>query len=415
MPYEAGKGEHSVYRIAPDPSAQGGLEREKHYLGIEAVAWFINKESSWFSDRMASGTLDIRVANGLEKYQAALGTFELKGGSRRAPVFDNPVLPDRRYRGGPIGLAASLTAIKKDTTIASMLKSAASASLGVVAGMVQTATVAGPAQLLSAAGADLVGGVKKLLSDTNMKREPLFDFSGLEFNMQPNLLLGKEVYILFHRGAKLAEDRLSVRFDGRLVLPCFDGQPIEDGAWLLMRLRKSTEYSGVRDWFDTAREWKHKLQALVDDVQLGVVTKEEALRRLRPSTGGEETLYDDFIKLRAVIAVDGVLTELEARTYIAGLKTVLVSASQAVTQGDRGVFHETIAGVRDGLMSGASRGGGAMDAFREAFTMALPERTVSEEEEVQPAMPAFSIDDVRALPAVIEKATTLEAARKAAH
>ena len=197
---------------------------------------------------MASGTLDIVMSGGLEKYQAALGTFELKSGARFAPVFDRSVLPDRNYRGGPLTVIASLTAIKKDTAIGGMLKSAASASLGIVAGMVNTATVAGPAKLLTVAGEDLIGGVKKVLNDTAQKREPIFDFSsGLEYSFRPESVVGPESFLLLHRGSQLSDSRLEVRASGQLLVPFHQGSPLEDGAWLLLRLRRSDEYSGVRD------------------------------------------------------------------------------------------------------------------------------------------------------------------------
>ena len=125
MPTPAGKGDHHVYRIMPsDMSDQTVLTAGSHYIGVDAVAWFINKADGWFTSSMASGTLDIRLSSGLEKYQAALGTFELKGGAKVAPVFERPILPDRNFRGGPITIAASLTALKKDTVVAGLLKSA---------------------------------------------------------------------------------------------------------------------------------------------------------------------------------------------------------------------------------------------------------------------------------------------------
>jgi len=139
MATEAGKGEHHVYCILPQtPTDQNSIKKNENYVGIDAAAWFINKDDSWLSKFMASGTLEIGLAGGLEKYQVALGTFELRGGAKTAPVFNKPVLPDRNYRGGPVTLTASLTAIKSDTVVAGMLKSAGNASLGVVAGMVQS-------------------------------------------------------------------------------------------------------------------------------------------------------------------------------------------------------------------------------------------------------------------------------------
>src|SRR5438552_1887194 len=103
MATEAGNGDHHVYKIVPnsDPNA-AKLTPGLHYLGVDAVAWFINKQNSWFANRMASGTLQITLSSGLETYHCALGTFELKGGAKTAPVFDAPMLPDRNFIGGPI-------------------------------------------------------------------------------------------------------------------------------------------------------------------------------------------------------------------------------------------------------------------------------------------------------------------------
>ena len=88
MTEEAGIGNHKAYRIMPSEIEDNThLQARKHYVGVEAVSWYINKESSWFTKRMASGTLEIKLANGLEKYQAALGTFSLRGGTKFAPIF----------------------------------------------------------------------------------------------------------------------------------------------------------------------------------------------------------------------------------------------------------------------------------------------------------------------------------------
>ena len=67
MATEASQGEHHVYRIIPTGSgATGKLAANKHYVGIDAVAWFINKKGNWFTDRISSGTLDIKLADGLQ-------------------------------------------------------------------------------------------------------------------------------------------------------------------------------------------------------------------------------------------------------------------------------------------------------------------------------------------------------------
>ncbi len=350
---EAGKGEHRVYPIQdPVPGDTARLTARNHYVGVDAVAWFINKESSWFAERMASGTLDIKLAGGLETYQAALGTFQLKGGSKTAPVFDRPVLPDRNYRGGVLTFAASLTAIKKDTVIAGLLKSAADASLGVAAGMVDTATPAGPTKLLTAAGADIISGVRTLLKDTGEKREPLFDFSGLEFTLKPEDVLGPRVYLLLHRGSQLEEQQLKVQKIGQLQLPFYRNAPLDDGAWLLLRVRRSDEYSGVRDWFEATRSFRLRLNSLVDDATSGVLSKEDALKELQASGGGDRTILDEFIRLRGIIGNDGVLAEREAAFHIGQLRLRVDAARRAVSEGNKETYYSVVREAATALANG---------------------------------------------------------------
>lgn len=371
MATDAGKGEHHVYKIIPkDSTDQAKLTARSHYLGIDAVAWFANKASSFWSDRMASGTIDIKLSGGIEHYQAALGTFDLKDGARTAPVFQRPVLPDRNYRGGPITLTASLTAIKKDTVVASMLKSAANASLGIIAGMVETASISGPAKLLSAAGEDLIGGVKKLLTDTAEKREPLFDFAGLELTLQPSEIVGSVVYILLHRGALLDENSLEVRRHSQLLLPFHMNAPLDDGAWLLLALRRSDEYSGVREWQDAVRDLRGKIRDLVNDASAGFVSKEEALARLQPSVSGGATLFDEFARLRTIITNDGVLTEREAGFQIGVLWTMLTSARDSLKASDKNIFEDALERVKVSFTEGRSPGGRVAKTF-EAQVAAL--------------------------------------------
>jgi hypothetical protein len=350
---EAGKGEHRVYAIKdPSPGDSGRLTAMNHYIGVDAVAWYINKKSSWFTERMASGTLEIRLAGGLETYQVALGTFELDGGSRLAPVFDRSVLPDRNYRGGDITFAASLTAIKRDTVIAGLLKSAANASLGVTAGMVDTAGLTGPARLLSIAGSEIIGGVRTLLQDTGEKREPLFSFSGLEFALKPESVVGPRNYILLHRGTPLAERNLSISSSGHLQMPLYNNAPLEDGAWLLLRIRRSDEYSGVRDWFEATREFRLRVNALVDDTASGFLPKEEALREFQPSQLGDRTLLDTFVQLRGIIGNDGVLAEREAWFHIGQLRVRLDAARTAIASENRKVYYDAVRETMDAIEKG---------------------------------------------------------------
>jgi hypothetical protein len=364
MSEPAGKGEHHVYRIASGQRDGIQLSPGSHYVGVDAVAWFINKESSFFEKRIASGTLDIQLAGGSERYQAALGTYDLKGGAKIAPVFERPVLPDRNYRGGNITFSATITAIKRDTVVGGMLKSAANASLGIVAGMVQTATLTGPAKLLSAAGDDLIAGVKRVLNDTADKREPFFDFTGLEYTVKPNTVDSSTQYLLLHRGSDLDESLLSIVKKGQLELPQYEGAVLDDGVWLLLRLRRSEQYPGFREWFDQEKALRSKVSALVDDVKSQVLSKDEALARLRPSPGGDSTLFDEFSRLRALIQTDGVIAEKEALAHVVALRTVIDTARRAIAESKPAEFKTTLSTIKNNLLKGAVLDPHALDAVK---------------------------------------------------
>jgi hypothetical protein len=380
MPTEAGQGEHHVYHIVPkDSTDKGKLTAHNHYIGVEAVAWYINKKGNWLAQRMASGTLDIKLSGGLEEYQAALGTFELAGGAKTAPVFDKPVLYDRNYRGGPISFTAMLSAIKKDAVIGSMLKSAANASLGIIAGMVNAATLSGPPKILSAAGEDIINSVRKVLCDTGENREPIFDFTGLEFAMRPESIVGPQTFLLLHRGAALDEAKLMVRTEGQLLMPFYNNAVLDDGAWLLLRIRRSDEYSGVREWFDDARKLQGRIKSLVDDVAAGFLSKEDGLAQLKPSSTGDKTLLDEFSRLRSIINNDGVLTEREAGLYVGQLYTAILAAKKAISsdQNPQQMFTDVIKSTSQALSQGQRIGGMLGEAFEEQVTSLAKLRSFS--------------------------------------
>ena len=350
----AGTGEHALYRIGSAASGDTArLTARNHYIGVEAVAWFINEQSGWLSKKMASGTLTITLASGLETYEAALGTFALEHESRTAPVFAHEVLKERNYLGGSLTFAASLTMIKKDSAIAGLLKSAAAASLGVVSGMVETATLAGPATILSAAGSDIIGGVRNLLDNTGEDRKPLFDFSGLVVTLKPEEMQGPVLFLLLHRGARLDQSKLKVQNLGTLQYPFYDDAPLTDGAWLLLRVKRSDEYTGVRQWFRAAQLLRTRLSNLVDDVASGILQKEEALKEFITTPGGDRTVVDEFVRLRSVIQDDGVLSERETNLHIGQLRLRVDAAKRAVSDGKRATYDAAIAETAKSIEKGA--------------------------------------------------------------
>ncbi|HNT56170.1 MAG TPA: hypothetical protein PKG95_15740, partial [Anaerolineaceae bacterium] len=130
MPTDAGKGEHHYYLIkrpAENPNDTAEIEARKHYLGIDAVRWFVNKQGTILTNRIASGTVHVSLAN--ETYDAGLGLYQLEGGARTAPIFDRPVLPNRIYPGDKITLRIYMRAIQQDTLLGGLLREMSKASL----------------------------------------------------------------------------------------------------------------------------------------------------------------------------------------------------------------------------------------------------------------------------------------------
>lgn len=374
MPTEAGKGEHKVYLIVPKSNDTAKLTARNHYIGIDAVTWYVNKESSWFMDRMASGTLEIKLAGGLERYSVALGAFELKGGSRTAPIFDRPAVPDRNYRGGEITFTAQISAIKKDTALSGILKSAANATLGVAAGMVSTATIAGPSKLLGAAGDEIISGVQTLLTSTGEKKEPLFDFTGVEKSIRPEDIVGPEVYLLIHRGVQLVESELTVDKSGLVLLPFYNGAPLDDGTWLLIRIRRSDEYSGVRDWFDAAKQLRIKITNTVEDYFFETIDKTEALAEFSATSAGGKSTMDEFLRLRSIISNDGVLSEREALFHVGNLRIRMKAAKKAVTEDNKQVYYDAIKELKEAISQGVSPSTSTVNTFAEEIKSVLGAR-----------------------------------------
>jgi hypothetical protein len=331
-PKVAGEGGFHVYSI---PSTIGGdltpLTAGIHYLGVDAVSWFVNKESTWYSNHMATGILQIALSNGIEQYQAALGTFGLSGGAKVAPVFSAPVLNERNYVGGSIKITATISDIKKDNALALMLKSAADASLGIVSGMVSTATLAGPAAVLGGAGSSLINSIKGILSSTAVQSNPLFSEPGIVIDIDPTSLLGPESFLLFHRGSELAQDKLALKKTGLVTTINYDNKELVDGVWLLVRVFVKKAYTGVRDWYQDVRKYKASLLDLVMKVQAGALPKDSALSQLASSTAGNKTLLDELFRLSAIISSDGVITLGEAINRISELNKDLIDAKAKIT------------------------------------------------------------------------------------
>jgi hypothetical protein len=359
----AGAGEHHPYIISPRPDNLP-LTAQEHYLGVDTVSWYVNKESSWFTDRMATGILTISLAAGEERYDVSLGMYELQAGAKVAPIFNRPVLPERVFRGGTVTIRAQLNGMAKDTRIAKLIKSTASASLGVVGGMVQTAGAGGPYAPLAAAGGALVGGLREVF-DTGDAKLRLFDPDGMEITFRGNQILSKETYLILHRGAALNREKLEVDTGGDVPVVLHDGEPLRDGVWLLLRIRRVSEYPIERVWYPQFRKWTSDIVGLVDDLKNLVITKDGAMTALSPGSEATPTIYDVYRRLRDQILNDGVLTQAEATGYAGTLSNYRRLAVSAIQNAQYDKFFEGLMNLRTGLEQGRAPNSEAERLFRD--------------------------------------------------
>lgn len=339
MATKAGEGEHSKYFIkAPNANFQdtANFEPRKHYVGIDIVRWYINKQGGWFKDRMASGTSEITLAD--EKYQAAIGLYQLEGGARTAPSFDKPIIPNRIYRGGMLSIRVFIQALEKDNLLSSLLKDMAIASLGVIAGAITTATAAGPTAILLAAGKSIVGGAENILKE-GKNVVPVLDPSGVDVNIDLGNMTGRENYLLVHRGRKLDLNRLSFRIAGHTVEDVlYDSHPLDDGAWILIRLRREDNFGSPRPWRPDAQKVVTEIDNLIDRFSTGDTNEGDAIALLKVTGGEPETIGDKVEAVKTKIRNDFALTDRERLLESGKVKAYRKIALKAIQKNDESLY-----------------------------------------------------------------------------
>lgn len=347
---KAGEGEHQTFLVHGNDDDQVVLTPQKHYLAIDAVSWFVNLDSSWFRERLATGTLSVKIGSA-ESYHVALGLYELKGGARTAPVFDRPVLPERVFRGGPVTVQAVISGLSKTTGIGKLLQGIADAALGVVGTMVQSASLAGPSQVLSSAGSALVGGVRELLNTQDAKLRLFDPTTGIEKTLSPTELHGRTNYLLLYRGAQLDAGSVAVSQMGTFEQPLYQGQPLDDGVWLLLRLRRTLEYPAEPAWLKRLEIWIAAVQQLADNLGAGALSADQARNRLNMGGDAAPSLYDTYQQLTTAILSDAQLTVTESGSYAAVLRATRLLALRLVNGGNPEEFEAAMTQVRTGTLT----------------------------------------------------------------
>jgi hypothetical protein len=347
----AGEGEAHSYTIAG--AGNTPIEKGTHYLQIIARTWYVNKESGWFYKRSAVGTVAITLGAGSyeQRFEIVLGTYDLSGGSRYAPVFQTPLLSATPYPGGFVTVQAHLSGVKKETELLTMFRGAASASLGIVSGMVQAGGTTGvSATLVPAAGA-LFGGVTQVLRQAD-PADRIFDpHSGIQMSLSARDISSDSFHLLLHRGADLDASRLVVDEKSGIVL--HDGQPLEDGAWVLFQLNRLTETPDPRPWHQPAQDLRLELDNLFYDLKADIYDQQRALTELLPSTH-KNTLWNRLHLLRANIESDTAITEVTARAAKALLANRFLLAKRAIATNDPDAYFRGVAELRASLLPSLS-------------------------------------------------------------
>jgi len=313
---EAGKGTYNP-PILPDftrPPDDRDFQKDRDYISMDAVCWYVNAKSNSFDDKIVSGTL--RVSMGSESYGAVLGEYKLKAGAKMAPLFNEPLICTRVYRGERPQVVLLLSGVKKSTAVGALLRELGTASLGIARGAIQAASPAGPSKLLMNAGQQLLSGAEQLLTGSGTLE--LVNPTGIKCTLDESHMKGPTNFILLHRGTDLATHTVSIReLAGQAPTVLCDGQPLTDGAWVLVKVRRECRFAGPRPWEDLTRLAVARLDNLMQDWLLQPTQEKRAdvLTRVVPSPG-DDTLNeaDLMMAARTQIETDAALTDMQ-RVY----------------------------------------------------------------------------------------------------
>ncbi|MBL7821023.1 MAG: hypothetical protein JNL65_10425 [Saprospiraceae bacterium] len=348
MPTEAGLGNAKTYSIQQtNGNNSAAFEPKKHYLRVDAVSWYLNKESDFWKTFIASGALQIKLPN--ENYEVGLGTYKLDDGMKTAPVFNRPIIDDRVYLGGSLTVSVTTQAIKKDTLLSKILKDLGNSTVDVVTGAIQGATFAGPTASLLEVSKSLTSNIKEILNQGEKK----IDFFSIENTFQLSNFTGSENYILLHRGVELNNEKLKIDTSGNHSESLtYDGKFLDDGAWVLLRISRIDKYSGVRPWYMRAREIRSEIDNFMDRFEFGSMSKEQALNQLTPSDADPNNTASKVMELISIIRNDAVLSYRDALIESSMYKNLLQAARVAVNANDVNEYKK----IRDSFINETTKG-----------------------------------------------------------
>lgn len=365
---KAGEGNPHKYTKIVDTSQKAPqYEPDKHYIGVDAVVWFVNGQKNFFTERMVAGTIEVTL-NG-QTFPVVLGQYELKGGQQVAPIFDRALITSVPYRSGNIVINAVIQGNRQNTMAGTLLKQMAAATITAVAGVVSLETGGVGAAALAAAGGVLVKGAQQVLSDNNDKKVSIF--SPFEVTIHPTEeLRGAQSYILLHKGTDgLDATKFKIMSEDQGTDVYYNESPFRDGAWLLIRIRRSDIYIGdPRPWLSDVDNVKSDFDQLIDSWQNGQLTVEEVKKNLVKSENETPTVADKVGIVSRRIRADNALILTDRRKYAGVLRAYLQSAIAAAAANDPKKYTEAVFAIDGAVKSIAPQPDVLTDAIIAEFT-----------------------------------------------
>lgn len=330
---KAGRGEYQplVLKLDGKQDDTNQFMPDEDYIRIEEITWYVNSQGNILKDRMVSGIVKVQI--GSESYESPLPLYDLKGGNKTAPLFNQTILYNRVYRGGDIKMTIFISGIKKNTATGELLTSLAKTAIDIGIGKVGTITAIGTNPALATASQSLSEGVKGLLKSGEDQYGIFQQNDGLQYTFRTDLS-GSENFLLAYRGDPLVSSQVKViSVDNTTYGVEVNNKSLDQGAWVLFRITRMPVYNDVRPWTDRARKIKTSLDELMDNWRTNAITQDELKKQLTATTTSNSTA-DKLLAIRSEINNDLALTRSERTKWSGELVSLLLIAQEAAKKGD---------------------------------------------------------------------------------
>lgn len=348
-----GTGDVAPYILRTTAVDKVPFDKEKNYVRIDAVSWFVNKQGSCMKSVIASGTVALKVDE--SPYSFPLGSFTLEKGAKSSPIFEMPLIPTTPWDGSPISIFANLTAMKNNTKFGSLLQSLAVAAVNYGSMAMDSSSLLTAYPGLSQISATLTGTAEEIVQQQGIGKVPIFDNeSGAGITIQSENLYGNETYILLYKGRPLVQSNLRIEVGGLTGIPevVENGKPLRDGAWILFRIAREDYFAGARPWSGDLERAKAQLKVQMTIFKSDPTAGKSILNALQLTSdhggGKPQTLGDQFNFIGNLIGQDMALTPNQRLQELTIANLYPVIAEKAIQKANPDDFFKNIAILENG-------------------------------------------------------------------